>query len=143
VHHISKSAIVPYSAQQMYQLVNQVDDYAQFLNWCASSSILKQTENEITASVKINKGIFTQSFTTINSLTLNEKIHMKLQDGPFSMLEGDWIFTPLRSDACKVSLILDFGFSSKILDLTIAPIFSNIANSQLDAFVERAKFLYG
>ncbi len=143
MHRISKSAIVPYSSAQMYQLVNQVNRYPEFLNWCSGGSILKQTEAQIIASVQINKGALNQSFTTINTLTPNAKIHMQLEDGPFSHLQGDWIFTELRADACKVELNLEFGFSSKLLDLSLSPIFSAIANAQLDAFVARAKSVYG
>ncbi|EEZ80408.1 MAG: type II toxin-antitoxin system RatA family toxin [Candidatus Thioglobus sp.] len=142
MHHISKSAIVPYSTEQMYQLVNQVDDYPNFLNWCSNASILKQTDDQITASVKINKGAFNQSFTTINTLTPNQRIDMQLKDGPFKHLSGAWIFTHLNDNACKVALELEFNFSSKLLDIAISPIFTSIANSQLDAFVSRAKQIY-
>ncbi len=143
MHHISKSAIVPYSCEQMYQLVNQVNDYPEFLNWCSSASILNQTDGEITASVSIKKSAFNQTFTTVNSLTINQRIDMKLKDGPFNHLSGVWIFSALGDSACKVELELEFNFSSKIVDMAIAPIFTSIANSQLDAFVTRAKQIYG
>lgn len=143
MHHISKSAIVPYSCEQMYQLVNQVNDYPEFLNWCSSASILNQTDDEITASVSIKKSAFNQTFTTVNSLTINQRIDMKLKDGPFNHLNGVWIFSALSDSACKVELELEFNFSSKIVDMAIAPIFTSIANSQLDAFVTRAKQIYG
>lgn len=142
MHHISKSAIVPYSCEQMYQLVNQVDDYPKFLNWCSSACILNQTDDEITASVSIKKSAFNQTFTTINTLTTNQRIDMQLKDGPFDHLSGAWIFTTLNDNACKVELELEFSFSSKIVDMAISPIFTSIANSQLDAFVTRAKVVY-
>ncbi len=143
MHNISKSAIVPYSCKEMYQLVNQVDRYPEFLDWCTSTSILNQTEDQVTASVKINKSAFNQSFTTINNLTPNKRIDMQLKDGPFSHLSGYWKFTKLNNSACKVELQLQFDFSSKLVDVAISPIFSSIANSQLDAFVKRAKYVYG
>jgi len=133
---------VPYSAEQMYQLVNQVDDYPKFLNWCSDASILKQTSDQIIASVEINKSGFNQSFTTINTLTPNQRIDMKLKEGMFKQLNGAWVFTKLNDQACKIELNLSFSFSSKILDLAISPIFTSIANSQLDAFVARAKVVY-
>jgi len=133
---------VPYSAEQMYQLVNQVDDYPKFLNWCSDASILKQTSDQIIASVEINKSSFNQSFTTINTLTPNQRIDMKLKEGMFKQLNGAWVFTKLNDQACKIELNLSFSFSSKILDLAISPIFTSIANSQLDAFVARAKVVY-
>lgn len=143
MHHISRSAIVPYSCNEMYQLVNQVDSYPEFLDWCSDATILNQTKDEVIASVKINKGSFQKSFTTLNSLTQNRRIDMQLRDGPFSHLSGSWKFTKLSDKACKVELKLQFNFSSKLTDLAISPIFKSIANSQLDAFVRRAKFIYG
>jgi ribosome-associated toxin RatA of RatAB toxin-antitoxin module len=142
MHQLSKSALVPYSAEQMYQLVNQVDDYPKFLNWCSDASILKQTSDQIIASVEINKSGFNQSFTTINILTPNQRIDMKLKEGMFKQLNGAWVFTKLNDQACKIELSLNFSFSSKILDLAISPIFTSIANSQLEAFVARAKVVY-
>ena len=142
MHQLSKSALVPYSAEQMYQLVNQVDDYPKFLNWCSDASILKQTSDQIIASVEINKSGFNQSFTTINTLTPNQRIDMKLKEGMFKQLNGAWVFTKLNDQACKIELSLNFSFSSKILDLAISPIFTSIANSQLEAFIARAKVVY-
>jgi ribosome-associated toxin RatA of RatAB toxin-antitoxin module len=142
MYQLSKSAIVPYSAEQMYQLVNQVDDYPKFLNWCSSASILKQTDTQIIASVEINKAGLTQSFTTINTLTPNQRIDITLKEGIFKQLNGAWIFTKLNDNACKVVLNLNFSFSSKIIDMAISPIFTKIANSQLDAFITRAKNIY-
>ncbi len=133
---------MPYSAEQMYQLVNQVDDYPKFLIWCSDASILKQTSDQIIASVEINKSGFNQSFTTINTLTHNQRIDMKLKEGMFKQLNGAWVFTRLNDQACKIELSLNFSFSSKILDLAISPIFTSIANSQLEAFVARAKVVY-
>ena len=143
MHHISKSAIVPYTPQQMFELVNNINDYSNYLNWCDSSSILNETGNQITASVQINKNGFKQTFTTINTSTPYETIKMQLLDGPFDDLRGEWRFEPLGDNAAKVYLDLEFSFKSRIADMTISPLFKNIANSQLDAFIERAKQIYG
>ncbi len=142
MHQLSKSGLVPYSAEQMYQLVNQVDDYPKFLNWCSNASILKQTESQIIASVEINKAGLNQSFTTVNTLITNQRIDMQLKEGLFKELSGSWTFTKLSDSACKVELSLSFSFSSKLIDLAISPIFTSIANSQLEAFVARAKNIY-
>jgi ribosome-associated toxin RatA of RatAB toxin-antitoxin module len=143
MHRISKSAIVPHTPQQMFELVNNINDYPNFLNWCDSSSILNETGNQITASVQINKNGFKQTFTTINTSTPYETIKMQLLDGPFDDLRGEWRFEPLGDNAAKVYLDLEFSFKSRIADMTISPLFKNIANSQLDAFIERAKNIYG
>lgn len=143
MHHISKSAIVPYSCEQMFQLINQIERYPEFLNWCTSADILMQSEAQIIASVGINKGAFNQSFTTINILSPTTRIDMSLKEGPFKHLKGAWIFKSLTQNACKITLELEFSFASKVLDLAISPVFTAISNAQLDAFTQRAKQIYG
>ncbi len=127
----------------MFELVNNIDDYSQFLNWCDSSSILNQSENQITASVEINKGGIKQAFSTLNTLTPYESISMELIDGPFDELTGEWRFEPLGENAAKIHLDLQFKFKSILIDMALSPVFKNIANSQLDSFVARAKYIYG
>jgi ribosome-associated toxin RatA of RatAB toxin-antitoxin module len=143
MHRISKSAIVPYTPQQMFELVNNINDYSQFLNWCDSSSILNQSDNQITASVEINKGGIKQTFSTLNTLTPYKSIAMELVDGPFDVLSGEWRFAPLGDNAAKIHLDIQFKFKSMLIDMALSPVFKNIANSQLDSFVERAKYIYG
>lgn len=127
----------------MFELVNNIDDYSQFLNWCDSSSILNQSDDQITASVEINKGGIKQTFSTLNTLTPYQSIAMELVDGPFDELSGEWRFEPLGENAAKIHLDLQFKFKSMLIDMALSPVFKNIANSQLDSFVERAKYIYG
>jgi len=143
MHRISKSAIVPYTPQQMFELVNNIDDYSQFLSWCDSSSILNESGNQITASVQINQGGLKQSFSTLNTLTPYKSIEMQLLDGPFDELSGEWRFETLGENATKIHLTLQFEFKSMLIDMALSPIFKSITNSQLDAFVSRAKYIYG
>ena len=127
----------------MFELVNNIDDYSQFLNWCDSSAILNQSDNQITASVEINKGGIKQTFSTLNTLTPYKSIAMELVDGPFDVLSGEWRFEVLGDNAAKIHLDLQFKFKSMLIDMALSPVFKNIANSQLDSFVERAKYIYG
>ncbi len=127
----------------MFELVNNINDYPQFLNWCEDVSILNQSDDQITASVQINKGGLKQTFSTENTLRPFRLIEMQLLDGPFEQLSGEWRFEPLGENAAKVFLNLEFKFESKLLDMSLSPIFTKIANSQLDAFVARAKKIYG
>ena len=139
---ISKHALVPYSASQMFALVNDIDSYDQFLPWCSESTVLEKTDHEIKASLNIAYGSLNKSFTTLNILTPDSKMEMKLVDGPFKKLHGEWLFTQLGEDGCKVSLDLEFEFKSKIVDITMGPVFSQIANTLVDSFSERAKDIY-
>ena len=127
----------------MFELVNNINDYSQFLNWCDSSSILNQSDDQITASVEINKGGIKQTFSTLNTLTPYQSIAMELVDGPFDELSGEWRFEPLGENATKIHLDLQFKFKSMLIDMALSPVFKNIANSQLDSFVARAKYIYG
>ena len=117
----------------MYELVNNINDYPQFLNWCEDASILNQSDDQITASVQINKGGLKQTFSTLNTLKPFKSIEMQLLDGPFKQFSGDWRFEPLGENAAKVFLDLKFKFKSKLLDMSLSPIFTKIANTQLDA----------
>ncbi len=99
--------------------------------------------DQITASVQINKGGLKQIFSTLNTLKPYRLIEMQLLDGPFEQLSGEWRFEPLGENASKVFLNLQFKFKSKLLDMSLSPIFTKIANSHLDAFVARAKKIYG
>ena len=127
----------------MFELVNNINDYSQFLNWCDSSSILNQSDDQITASVEISKGGIKQTFSTLNTLTPYQSIAMELVDGPFDELSGEWRFEPLGENAAKIHLDLQFKFKSMLIDMALSPVFKNIANSQLDSFVARAKYIYG
>ncbi len=139
---VLKHALVPFSASQMYSLVNDIESYADFLPWCDKSIILEQTEQEIKASLNIAYGSLNKSFTTLNKLTPETKIEMQLVEGPFKRLQGEWLFTQLGNDGCKVSLALEFEFKSKLLSMTMGPVFSQIANTLVDSFSERAQKVY-
>lgn len=133
---------MPYSHTQMYAIVNNVKDYADFLPWCAGTTILLQTETSMEASVLMKKGKLNHSFSTRNTLTPGQNIHMQLIDGPFKSLSGDWTFTRLSEQASKIELNLNFEFSSKIIEMLIGPVFTQIADSLVDAFCQRADQLY-
>ncbi len=140
---ISKNALVPYSAAEMFSLVNDIESYSQFLPWCRSSEVLSANEDEIRATIEIAHGSLRKSFTTCNRLQKNKMIEMRLEQGPFKHLEGFWRFDTLGERACKVSLDLDFEFSSKLVGLAMGPVFSQIANTLVDAFSKRAVDVYG
>ena len=141
---IKRSALVNYSPAEMYNLVNDVGEYSKFLPWCRSSAILHETDSEMRASVEIAKSVLNKTFTTQNQLTKNSRIEMSLVDGPFSELRGFWLFEPLKTEgACKVSLELEFEFDNAMMSLAAKPIFTQIANSLVDAFCKRATEVYG
>ncbi|GLP95019.1 SRPBCC family protein [Paraferrimonas sedimenticola] len=139
---ISRSALVRFSAEQMYALVNDVDNYPKFLPGCVGSEVLSQSDAQMTARVDVAKSGINQSFTTLNSLESGRVINMALQDGPFKTLEGQWRFLPLTEDACKVELELEFEFSNKIVEMAFGKVFKELMGAMVNAFTERAKVVY-
>ncbi|MGK3115189.1 type II toxin-antitoxin system RatA family toxin [Candidatus Pantoea formicae] len=139
---ISRSALVPYSAEQMYRLVNDVDAYPEFLPGCTGSRVLDNNGNQMTAAVDVSKAGISKTFTTRNTLISNQSILMQLVDGPFRKLTGGWHFTSLGDDACKVELSLDFEFTNMLVEMAFGRIFKELANSMVQAFSQRAKEVY-
>ncbi|MFZ4834199.1 type II toxin-antitoxin system RatA family toxin [Rouxiella sp. Mn2063] len=140
---ISRSALVPYSVEQMYKLVNDVDAYPQFLPGCTGSRVLDQDEGSMVAAVDVSKAGISKTFTTRNTLVNNQRIDMQLVDGPFRKLMGGWKFIALSPEACKVELNLDFEFTNKLIELAFGKIFKELAGSMVQAFSSRAKEVYG
>ena len=140
---VNKSALVPYSAEQMYKLVDDVPSYKEFLPWCGDSNEVSRKDGEVVASVTIAKGSINKTFTTRNTSHDHRKINMELVDGPFKELGGFWAFQELKENACKVTLELDYEFSNRLLGMAVGPIFNQIANAMVDSFVDRAKQVYG
>ena len=140
---IQKSALVTYSPQQMFMLVDAIDTYADFLPWCGHSNVVERTDEYVKGNLEIRYGSLNKSFVTKNINTPHTKIEMQLVEGPFKHLLGLWTFTALGDDGCKIELNMEFEFSNKLLDMTVGPVFGKIANSLVDAFTERAKTVYG
>jgi len=141
--NIDRSALVPYSAAEMYALVDDIDAYQRFLPWCKTSQVLSRDEDVVRGSLELSKGGIEKAFTTCNRVQKDKMIEMRLEEGPFHHLEGFWRFDALDEQACKISLLMEFEFSSKILSLTVGPVFNQIANSLVDAFCKRAVEVYG
>jgi len=140
---IEKTAIVEFSAEQMFQLVDRVERYPEFLPWCGGASVDPQDERITHATIKINYHHVKHSFTTENTRQPPDLIEMTLLDGPFEHLDGHWRFIPLSESACKIEFRLHYTFSHKLLEKFVGPVFYIIANSFVEAFIERAESLYG
>jgi ribosome-associated toxin RatA of RatAB toxin-antitoxin module len=142
---VSREAIVRYTCQQMFELVNDVAAYPDFLPWCSASEVFSESDKQMQASLSIKKGLLKQTFATSNTLEPYSKLSMELSDGPFEQMQGDWLFAPLgqNEEACKISFTLDFTFKSYILSKTLTPIFNDIANKMIQAFSQRAAQIHG
>jgi len=143
VKKIHKSALVMYSPEQMFSLVDDINAYADFLPWCSQSKELERNDDTVVGNLEISYSSLNKSFVTKNINTRHSQIEMQLVEGPFKHLRGLWTFTALGDDGCKIELHMEFEFSNKLIDMTVGPVFSKIANSLVDAFTERAKSVYG
>ncbi|VUZ25192.1 Ribosome association toxin RatA [uncultured Comamonas sp.] len=143
---VNKSVLIWYSPEEMFALVRDVAHYPEFLPWCSHSQVLEESEHGMTAEVGMSMAGLRKAFVTRNQYDGHSKISMRLVKGPFSRLEGNWRFLPVgdgQQRACKVELQLVYGFDSAALAALIGPIFDRIANSMVDAFIQRAEKVYG
>lgn len=141
-HKLERSALVQYSAQQMFDLVNDIEAYPQYMEGCVSAKVLQRGEDWLEARLVLSKAGVTQSFVTRNRLQAPELMTLSLVDGPFRKLEGAWRFTPLAANACKVSFTLDFELQNRLLGLAVGKLFESVTNKQVDALCARAKQVY-
>lgn len=142
MYTVTKSALVRHSARKMFILVDDIDQYPEFLPWCGGSEVISRTGEEVIASIKIAYKGVEKSFTTRNQLVGTQKIILTLVDGPFSKLNGIWEFIQLEENASKVELNLQFDFSNRLLRVLVEPVFRIIADSMVDSFVKRAEEIY-
>lgn len=140
---VNKSVLVGHTAQQMFDLVDKVEHYPEFLPWCGGSKVISRNGDQLIARIDIDYMHIKQHFSTENSNDPPNLIKMRLLDGPFKQLDGEWRFKPLGEDACKIEFVLHYEFSNKLLDAVLGPVFSYIANSFVEAFIQRAEIVYG
>jgi ribosome-associated toxin RatA of RatAB toxin-antitoxin module len=143
VNTVQRSALVMHSDQSMYDLVNDVASYPQFMEGCQAAEIFEHTDQQMVARLDLKKGGVKTSFMTRNSLQAPSVIEMNLEDGPFKSLKGVWTFKPLTPQACKVSLDLEFEFNNMAVGLAASRLFSTMANELVDSLCRRADQIYG
>jgi ribosome-associated toxin RatA of RatAB toxin-antitoxin module len=147
--HVKKSVLLWYSPHEMYALVTAVQDYPQFLPWCARAEVLEQHDDGVIARLHLSYLGLRQAFTTRNTDTPDQSVVLRLVDGPFSQLDGSWRFEPVpaeegaRAKACKIEFELGYTFANSALEALISPVFDRIANTFVDSFVKRAEQVYG
>ena len=140
--NVSRSALLPFSARQMYAIIADVRSYPDFLNWCDGVDVISETNDEMVAKLMISYGKLKFGFSTRNMLKQDESVVMSLVSGPFSSLDGKWQIQSLGDSACKVSLAMDFNFASKITQGLFGRVFQSVIAAQFEAFQQRAKDLH-
>jgi ribosome-associated toxin RatA of RatAB toxin-antitoxin module len=143
VKSIRRKARVPYSPEQMYDLVNDVRAYPEFLPWCQRATVTFANERRIEAALEIGVRGVTHKFSTRNALERPHRIRLDLLEGPFRKLAGQWRFEPLEGGGCEVVLELDFEAASVPLKVLFEMLFEELVRSQMAAFIARAETVYG
>ena len=139
---VNRSALIGYSAQQMFDLVNDIEKYPKFMQGCKSATVISQTDQELVGELVLSKAGISQRFTTRNQLHPPTHIDMALVNGNFSQFQARWQFDSLSESACKVSLTMDFEFKSGIVDFAAKKLISGSTDNLVDALVARAKQVY-
>lgn len=139
----SKQVTVPYNAEQMFDLVNDINAYPQFIPLCVSSEVHEEQDHKLRATIKIAKGKIGFGFTTVNTMEKGRSIVMSLENGPFKSLKGVWRFTPQGTHECIISLHFDFEFSNKLLGVALGGLFKQLCDSMVEAFRKQAAVRYG
>lgn len=146
--HVKKSVLLWYSAHEMYELVTGIEQYPHFLPWCDRAELLEQHADGVTACLGLHYMGVRHAFTTRNQHKPDEAVTVQLVDGPFSLLDGTWLFLPIgrpgdKQQACRVEFDLRYAFSSKALEVVVSPVFDKVAATFVDSFVRRAEAVYG
>jgi ribosome-associated toxin RatA of RatAB toxin-antitoxin module len=148
VKHVKKSVLLWYTPAEMYELVTGIEQYPQFLPWCDRAELLEQDAGGVTARLGLHYMGVRHAFTTRNEHVPGESVVVQLVDGPFSLLDGTWLFRPLgrpgsEAEACKIEFDLRYAFASAALETVVSPVFDRVANTFVDCFVRRAEAVYG
>ena len=139
---VEKSALVKHSAQAMYDIVTDIEAYPEFLPWCTGSRVISRQGSIVEAELQIAKAGFKHSFATRNLNEEGTRVVVSLLNGPFSSLDGVWHFIPLREDASKITLDLEFEMNGLLSNLAFGAVFNQICNTMVTSFTDRAKQIY-
>jgi len=143
MREVTRSALVPFSAEQMFALVEDIEQYPQFVPWISAAQKLESTPEQVTGRLEMHKAGVREAFTTRNFLKRPTEMLMTLVAGPFKTFEGRWSFTTLGDKGVKVGLTIRFEFANAMLGMVLSRTFEKNVSEMIDAFVDRARAVYG
>ena len=135
---IYKEEDINIDIETIFNLINDIESYPNYLPWCTDTEVIKESDNIIIGKIYISKSFIKWSFSTKNTILKNSSISLEFVDGPFENLDGKWLFTSLDKNNTKVSLEINYKFKSSLIELSIEPIFTSIMNSILKSFIQQA-----
>jgi ribosome-associated toxin RatA of RatAB toxin-antitoxin module len=139
MREIKHSALISRPPRAVFEIINDIEKYPEFLPWCTHAKVQSRSDREIVATVGVRKGPLQGEFTTRNELEPDSRITMRLVSGPFRTLEGEWLLTPIGDDGCRVELTMKFAFRNPLSAMLFEQKFAETMASLIDAFVSRAR----
>lgn len=143
MRELRRTAIVNKPPALVYALVSDVENYPQFVPGCVAAEILERSEGEVVAKLTVKRGALRTHFTTRNRQSPPDQVHMQFVDGPFRALDGYWRFVPVGDHGCQIELQLNYQFSNPIKAALLEPLFTDIADQMVKAFVRRVQLVDG
>jgi ribosome-associated toxin RatA of RatAB toxin-antitoxin module len=143
MRQVDRSALVPYSPAQMFALVQDIEGYPQFVPWVSAAQVLSRTDTEVIGQLEMERAGLKEKFTTRNTLMPPNRMDLRLVDGPFKLLEGRWSFDPIADKGSRIGLTIRFEFANAMLSLMLSKSFEKSCAQLVDAFVDRARSVYG
>lgn len=140
---VIKTVLVSHPAESMFDLVDAVERYPEFLPWCGGTTVHLRTDLVTEAAIEIRYRGISQTFSTRNAKTRPREMTLQLLEGPFQSLDGAWRFTPLTTEACKIEFSLRYAFGNAVMESLLGPVMSMVAETFVDRFVARADQLAG
>jgi len=142
MRQVDRTALVPYTPEQMFALVADIERYAEFVPWVSASKILKQDENGVIGQLEMRRAGIHEKFTTRNVLERPSRMSLALVDGPFRLLDGLWTFEAIAARGTKIRLTVRFEFSNPLTAMLLSKTFEKSCAELVDAFVLRARSVY-
>ena len=140
---VRKSAIVPCSCESMFELVEDIESYPDFLPWCSGTEVFERGPGITRARLDVSYHGLRTHVSTLNRKHAPERIELVFEDGPFERFGGEWRFSPLGEEGCKIELVLDYELASGALAQLLGPLFGDISDSRVESFVQRAEVVAG
>ena len=134
---------LPYSQQQLFELVADVERYPEFLPWCVGARVRERKQNVIVADLLIGYRMVRERFTSRIVLDRPRRIDVSYSEGPFRYLNNHWLFEPEPGGGCTIDFYVDFEFHSRMLQKVIELLFNEAVRRMVSAFETRARRLYG
>jgi ribosome-associated toxin RatA of RatAB toxin-antitoxin module len=143
MNEIRRSALVPYPVDYMFDLIESVEHYPDFLPWCAAATVLARDESVISARITVDYHGARFSMATRNAMRRPEFMDIRLEKGPFRLFHGEWHLAPLADTACRIEFCLSYEFQNLLTAKLAGAVLDRAANTLVNAFVTRAEQLHG